>query len=727
MPGMMRGTSSEPPPPTRTGNTPPSSGLIKSASYHSMLTNKNQAQVPLTPNASDLQKASSLGVVSEEHDHPLSNRSSSSKRQLKTRKTRFSIFGGAGQKGNGRKKKKPRRTKNGNRSSHSPGLINRDSFDISHIDPSRHNVLSRIFNTRNDVDDDMEEQDDCNAWYEELCCIRRAKTVEEKAEDTELFGRLGPPKKGEEEPGEPILSPIERADMSRQGTMILARLLILPFLLAILIAVDVYDQYNIPHPEISARGGNRTGYQRQNLPKAEIFFVPCVVQLLFNIFIVVASFMEWSFASSHRDRRRLQTFSYVIYSLGASIVEFSMFWPGFADSSVWILIGWIYVFSSASNRRCRDTCFQVLAVYILFNLLGLIWDDSAYDKIKMGGPAGTGIGRALGCIPWMFLCHIIYTIPETSSRASHRLKHKFSDDTAKLIEAAEGSKIILARVLPKELIPRVRKLQEGQAIADIYDNVTIIFGKIIGLHEMFDTLPTVQVVDVIDRLYRQIDNLINDKHTRIEKIKTVGDTYMAGSGLPTPTTTHAVDMAYFAFAFANEIQKFNEHYHLGTEGRAEKLDYKIGISSGKIVAGVIGKKNPVYDLWGDAANTASRMYSFGKKHHIQTTLDTIDLIKNEFNWKSRGKIQVKGKGLMECFFVLSPKNANKMRYDDVISDDRVVDTDAGGPLPSSAALSNAGVKENVIRRQRNSVINMNRAPGKYRVLSFSFFLLLSYN
>jgi adenylate cyclase len=108
----------------------------------------------------------------------------------------------------------------------------------------------------------------------------------------------------------------------------------------------------------------------------------------------------------------------------------------------------------------------------------------------------------------------------------------------------------------------------------------------------------VQVVEVIDRLYRQIDKLIDIKHEKIEKIKTVGDTYMAGAGLPTPTKTHALDMAYFAFAFAKEIEHFNKHYKLGTDGRAQKLDYKIGISSGPIVAGVIGKKNPVYDLWG---------------------------------------------------------------------------------------------------------------------------------
>ena len=332
------------------------------------------------------------------------------------------------------------------------------------------------------------------------------------------------------------------------------------------------------------------------------------------------------------------------------------------------------------------------------------------------------------------MCHVVFWLPESSSRASHKLKHKFSSDTAKLIETAEGSKIILERVLPKELIPRVRKLQDGSAIADMYDSVTIIFAKIIGLHEMFDTLPTVQVVDVIDRLYRQIDGLIDEDHSRIEKIKTVGDTYMAGAGLPTPTKTHGVDMTYFAFAFAKQIMKFNQHYHLGEPGKAPKLDYKIGISSGKIVAGVIGRKNPVYDTFGDAVNTASRMYSFGMKHHVQTTIETINLIKHEFEWKSRGMVKVKGKGMMECFFVLGPKDPNKTTFDGDINFvleevEGNEETKNGGNNGGNNSGSGdgddsggggGGVKTNVIRRKRKQSVHVKKprttGTGEYTPL-----------
>ena len=103
----------------------------------------------------------------------------------------------------------------------------------------------------------------------------------------------------------------------------------------------------------------------------------------------------------------------------------------------------------------------------------------------------SGLLRALQVGIFMQCVHIVFRLAEESSRASHKLKDKFDNDTKNILNIAENAKELLSRVLPKELIPRVRKLQEGSAIADIFENVTIIFAKIIGLHEMFDTLPTV--------------------------------------------------------------------------------------------------------------------------------------------------------------------------------------------------------------------------------------------
>ena len=206
-------------------------------------------------------------------------------------------------------------------------------------------------------------QDDCNALYEELCCIRRSKTTEEKAADTELFGRLGT---SPHEHGEAELTKKEQQELSRKGTGILARLIALPFILATLVAVDVYKSYDVPDVEVSDHGGNVQGFDRSALPQSPIFFVPCALQLVFNVIIVIASASEWSWATSHRDRRRLQLASYVVYVLAVSVTEFSMFWPGFCDSSVWGLIGWIYSTSRAPIQRCRDFSFVCIGIYFFF-------------------------------------------------------------------------------------------------------------------------------------------------------------------------------------------------------------------------------------------------------------------------------------------------------------------------------------------------------------------------
>jgi class 3 adenylate cyclase len=149
----------------------------------------------------------------------------------------------------------------------------------------------------------------------------------------------------------------------------------------------------------------------------------------------------------------------------------------------------------------------------------------------------------------------------------------------------------------------------------------------------------------VDKLYRRIDRL-TDQHL-VEKIKTVGDVYMAATGIPNQTDVHALIMADFCFDVAEVVRLFSIKQKLA-------LSFKIGVSSGPIVAGVIGKNKFTYDLWGDAANTASRMYSFGKKGKIQTTISTVRLIETHYRCSKANngeKMNVKGKGLMMCYYI----------------------------------------------------------------------------
>merc|ERR1711871_1668230 len=181
------------------------------------------------------------------------------------------------------------------------------------------------------------------------------------------------------------------------------------------------------------------------------------------------------------------------------------------------------------------------------------------------------------------------------------------------------------------------------AIANTYSCCTICFAKITGIHHLFETQPTVSVLGQVDELYKAID-AETDVHT-VEKIKTVGDVYMAASGLPQKNKYHAIIMVDFCFAISKQVHFFAHKWE------ESKLGFKIGVSSGPIVAGVIGQNKYTYDLWGDAANTASRMYSFGKKGKIQTTMSTVKLVKSHYRCTERGIVNVKGKGDMMCYFV----------------------------------------------------------------------------
>ena len=231
-------------------------------------------------------------------------------------------------------------------------------------------------------------------------------------------------------------------------------------------------------------------------------------------------------------------------------------------------------------------------------------------------------------------------------KAHDKQAAKLEKNLKKYIIQKKNTEKLLASVLPLAIINDVKEIAKTQSgrYCVSYDNVTILFAKITGVHEMFEELPTVEVVGQLDRLFKSID-FITEAYT-IEKIKTVGDTYMCASGLPVPHPNHAYKMAYFAFALGNVVKTFNEN---------KKLNFKTGMCIGKIVAGVIGKTKYTYDLWGDAANTASRMYSHGVKGKIMCPKETADQIEDKFYIKRYKTQVIKGKGEMDCWFIEKEK------------------------------------------------------------------------
>jgi guanylate cyclase len=211
----------------------------------------------------------------------------------------------------------------------------------------------------------------------------------------------------------------------------------------------------------------------------------------------------------------------------------------------------------------------------------------------------------------------------------------------------ERSEMLLLNILPKE-ISEALKTKPG-AIAAHYDDASILFADIVDFTHMAATMMPLTLVDLLNEVFHCFDDLV-DKYD-LEKIKTIGDCYMVASGVPRPRVDHAHALVNFALDMQAEIGK-------RTFG-GRSLAFRIGINSGPVVAGVIGRRKFIYDLWGETVNMASRMESHGQSDVIQITRTTFDLIGGEFDCEARGTIEVKGVGPVETWYVTGRKPARR--------------------------------------------------------------------
>jgi adenylate cyclase len=210
----------------------------------------------------------------------------------------------------------------------------------------------------------------------------------------------------------------------------------------------------------------------------------------------------------------------------------------------------------------------------------------------------------------------------------------------------QRSEMLLLNILPKEISERLKADQ--RRVADHYNAASILFADVVGFTPMAATMTPLQLVDLLNEVFQCFDDLV-EKYN-LEKIKTIGDCYMVASGVPRGRPDHAtalVNLALDMQAAVNE-RKFG--------GR--QLSFRIGINSGPVVAGVIGRRKFIYDLWGEAVNLASRMESHGRTRRIQVTRNTYDLIKHAFDCASLGLIAVKGAGTMEVWQVIGRRLAD---------------------------------------------------------------------
>ncbi len=208
----------------------------------------------------------------------------------------------------------------------------------------------------------------------------------------------------------------------------------------------------------------------------------------------------------------------------------------------------------------------------------------------------------------------------------------------------EKSENLLLNVLPQKIAAVLKN--EQRTSAKHFEAASILFADVVGFMPLSTEMAPAEMVDLLNEIFSDFDSLV-DKYG-LEKIRTIGDNYMVAAGVPSPRPDHLQAVANMALDILDYIDK-----RPARNGR--RIRFRVGINTGPVVAGVIGRRKFHYDLWGDTVNTASRMESQGIAGKIQITRAAYELLKEEFVCEPRGKVEVKGKGEMDTWFLVGRK------------------------------------------------------------------------
>jgi class 3 adenylate cyclase len=348
--------------------------------------------------------------------------------------------------------------------------------------------------------------------------------------------------------------------------------------------------------------------------------------------------------------------------------------PGFMVLCAVFLLAWIATFSAAvarhpqTNNAISMCIFSALIASLMrlfppefvehrgFLLIALMI-FSAYGLLRFrvvpGAIGGTAciaayllVMQAGGMLPrldlarhffWLMLCNawgilVCYQL-DLASRREFVAWQEVEYERGR----AEG---LLLSILPVAIASQLKSSRER--IAEHAEHVTVLFADIVGFTPLSAGMRPAELVAMLDRVFTEFDELAQAHG--LEKIKTIGDAYMAVAGLPHPQDDHAVRAARMAVAMLDRVRVLAQE-------TGEALQLRVGLNSGPVVAGVIGRSKFSYDLWGDTVNTASRMESTGVANAVHCGPATAALLQGFFPLHARGAIEIKGKGMMETYLL----------------------------------------------------------------------------
>jgi len=234
---------------------------------------------------------------------------------------------------------------------------------------------------------------------------------------------------------------------------------------------------------------------------------------------------------------------------------------------------------------------------------------------------------------------ILFLIVQRADQIIRRQYGEIKQAEATATQAKQRADNLLLNILPGPIVERLK--DKPEIIADNYQDVTVLFADIVDFTRLTAQDNPRDIVSLLNNIFTEIDGLA--QKYGLEKIKTIGDAYMVAGGIPVPREDHAEAVANMALDILEIFDKYAWH--------DEKIRVRIGINSGPVVAGVIGRQKFIYDLWGDAVNLASRMESNSLPGVIQVTHSTYEKLKTSFQLEKREPIYIKGKGAMETYLL----------------------------------------------------------------------------
>ena len=285
-------------------------------------------------------------------------------------------------------------------------------------------------------------------------------------------------------------------------------------------------------------------------------------------------------------------------------------------------------FSYASSLGWMITIAYVAIAYFNFGQVG-----TSNSSSEIGFLVGNFFYLAFMNIAGMFVSYML----EVSARSEFLQRRALAYEKRK-------SESLLFSILPQKIAKRLT--QNRGTIAQEYPIASILFADIVNFTPLSERLTATELITLLNDLFSEFDQLVN--HYGLEKIKTIGDCYMVAAGVPTPRLDHADAISELALDMVRYINQFAQQYQY-------PINLRIGIHSGSVVAGVIGRQKLMYDLWGDTVNTASRMESHGEVGKIQISQQTYKLLSPHFLCEAQGSIAIKGKGHMETWHLIAKR------------------------------------------------------------------------